>query len=201
MFSPPPIRSSELRPSRGWYVAAAILAFVVIVAGGVGFAYGIVHAITSVDIKTKVPLAQPTTLTYDTVPARQGIFARIPDRETDPQATCIVRAPSGATVPQLPVTNNFTLTLNNVTWREVSAFDVPAAGDYVIVCTSTNALGFGVGRHVRGSELAGSVLGGLGALALAGVGVLIALIIAIVTAIRRGRYRRRLWAERYPRQY
>jgi len=201
MFPPPQVQASELRPSRGWYVVAAVFAFIVIVAGGVGFAFGIVHAIKSVDIKTKFAVGQPAAVTYDTVPPRQAIFASTRTQAGEPQAECTVRGPGDAQVPLAPVTSSITLTLNNVSWHEIAAFEVPSPGTYTVSCTSQDATGFGVGKYVRARDVAGGVLGGLAALGLAGIGVLISVIIAIVTGVRRGRYRRRLWAERQPRRY
>jgi len=61
-----------------------------------------------------------------------------------------------------------------------------------VTCRSDATPEFSAGRHPRISSLVGGILGGLGALVVAGIGVLISIIITIVVAIRRGNHRRRL---------
>src|SRR5258708_2711139 len=41
MYPPPSIHSSELRPGRGWYFFAALLAIILIAVGVGGFGYGV----------------------------------------------------------------------------------------------------------------------------------------------------------------
>jgi hypothetical protein len=190
MYPPRRIPPSELRPSRGWYVFAAIFAVIMFVGGGVGLAYGIVTAVKTIDLGTKFNSGQTISVTWDTTPTR-AIFARA----SDPGRThldCSVTGPDGNPLQLTVPGGKFTTTINGVSWMEIYTLNPPTAGTYRVTCRSSDVPEFAAGKHPRVSVLLGGVLGGIAAVAIGGVGILISIIITIVVAVRRGNHRRRL---------
>ncbi len=203
MYPPPRIHPSELRPRRGWYVVAAVLAGLMIIAGGLGFALGILHAVTSVKIGTRFTAGQHVTVTLNS-DRRHAIYARVPDGYTPayPQATCQAAGPGTGFLPlRRPTGGSGHITINGVTWQEVYVFDAPTAGRYGVTCQSQEVADFSVGDAWQTSRVIGGVVGGLVALLLVPAGIVIGGFIAILVGVRRGRHRRRLLAERCPPQY
>jgi hypothetical protein len=198
MYQPPPrIDPRDLKPGRGWFVVAGVIALVFILVGIGGFAWGLVTALGEVKLGKRFGAGEAVTVRMLPNPAT-GIFARQEPTGGRTDADCTVTSASGQTVPLSAPNATFTSTINGVTWQEIYVVDVTAAGDYRVTCASAETPEFATGKDPELGTFFGGLAGGLGALfVLPFIGMVIAAIIAIVTGVRRGNHRRRLLAERY----
>lgn len=200
MYTPPAIHPSELRPGRGWYAFAVVFAILMIILGVGGFAWGLVSAIRSAELGAKFLSGQPVAAAMAPAP-RRAIYVQVDDQSAlTPQAVCQIHGPGPASL-SLP-SGTFTTTRGGVSWREMYVVNVTQPGNYQVVCNSSEAQGFAIGKHVSLGVLFGGLLGGIVALiVLPGVGILVGAIIAVVVAVKRGNHRRLLISQRYPPRY
>jgi hypothetical protein len=202
MYPPPPVHPSELRPRRGWYVFAAAFATIMIALGVGGFAWGIVTAIRSAEVGQQFVPGQAVTVPMAPTP-RAAIYIQVAGQQgSTPPADCRILGPTGTSPDLSPSTTAFTTTLNGISWRQLYVVHVSQSADYTVVCSSSQATRFAVGRQVAVGALVGGILGGIAALLiLPGAGTLVAVIIAVVVGVRRGNHRRFLISQRYPPRY
>lgn len=200
--SPPQIDPRELRPGRGWFVAAGAIALIFILIGAGGLVWGLVTAVGEVKMGQRFGMGETVTVRMLPDPAT-AIFARAGASGLRPDADCTVTSAAGRPVPVAPPSGTFTATINGVTWHEIYVVKVTEPGDYRVTCQSTESQGFATGKAPELGRFLGGLAGGIAALfVLSFVGMAIGAIIAIVTGVKRGNHRKRLLAERYgsPRQ-
>jgi hypothetical protein len=202
MYPPPPnISSSELRPGRGWYVFAVLLAIVLIALGVGGFGLGVFSAVKSMDVGQRFNADETVTARLTPSP-RGAIFARVVDSGYAPEAECTVTGPSGRQARLFAPSGTFTVTSAGATWREIFVVEATETGAHRIVCRSSETNVFSVGKDADLGKLFGGIFGGIAfLLVLPFAGVVIGVIIAVVVGVKRGNHRRRLIAERFPPRY
>jgi hypothetical protein len=197
--SPPQIDPRDLRPGRGWFVAAGVIALVFILIGAGGFAWGLVTAMGEVKMGQRFDAGETVTVRMLPDP-KTAVFARAGASGLRPDAECTVTSAGGQTVPVTAPSGTFTSTINGVTWHEIYVVEVTDPGDYRVTCESTQTSGFATGKAPELGKFVGGIAGGIAALfVLSFVGMAIGAIIAIVTGVKRGNHRKRLLAERYGR--
>lgn len=200
MYPPPAIHPSELRPGRGWYGCAVVFALLMIVLGVGAFAWGIVNAVRASELGVRFQSGQTVQVPLAPAPQR-AIYVRVAGPQAlTPEAACRVIGPGAPSLSD--PTGVFTTTQNGASWRELNVVNVTEAGTYSVACSANQPLTFAIGRHVSLRTFFGGLLGGVAALfVLPGVGVLVAVIIAVVVAVRRGNHRRFLISQRFPPRY
>jgi hypothetical protein len=199
--APPRIDPRQLRPGRGWYWVAAIIALLGILIAPVLLVVGVsVFGATVDDLPTidrQFSSGSQTTVSLRAAETA-AIYAVTPDDGSAPSATCTGTAPAGATIDLNPISYEATFSVGGTSWTELYTVDVSQDGDYQITCTSpgNSFVQYGVGEEIEVGGLVAGILGGTGA--LLGVilapctGLLIAGIICLITALRRSSYRNRL---------
>ncbi|QKW28943.1 serine/arginine repetitive matrix protein 2 [Streptomyces seoulensis] len=182
---PPGIPAKDLRPRRLWYVVAALLGVVLAGVGGVLLVTAAKDAIDSVDAAHSFAGGESATYrfvqgetkaVYVSQTGRGHVECRIPGMR------------SGAmTRPD----STFRITAGGRTWERVFEVNPGGTGDYALTCTAQRPAEFALGDTPE----VGATIGGIAA----GVGCFVAALaatvtIVVVTAVRRGRHRRRLAA-------
>ncbi|MGW5457080.1 serine/arginine repetitive matrix protein 2 [Streptomyces sp. NPDC003996] len=183
---PPSIPARDLRPRRIWYVVAGLLGLVL---AGVGVAFIVVtvkdtvdsidtaHSFSSGDSRTFHFVRGKTKAIYVSQPGPGHVVCRIPDMGS-----------GSMTQPS----STFRITVGSRIWDRVLEVHPGSTGDYTLTCTSAALPAeFALGDKPRVGATIGSIAAGivcfLAALAVSAT-------IAVVTAVRRGRHRRRLAA-------
>ncbi|MGW4319483.1 serine/arginine repetitive matrix protein 2 [Streptomyces sp. NPDC004684] len=185
---PPPapnVPAKDLRPRRLWYVVGALLGVVLAVAGAVLLAVTVKDTVDSVDTARSFTGGQARTFRFVA-----GETKAIYVSQTAPgHVECrIPGMPSGSmTQPD----GTFRITSGGRRWERVFEVKPGGSGDYTLTCTSELPARFALGDKPE----VGSMVGGIAA----GIGCFIAALaatvtICVVTAVRRGRHRRRLAA-------
>jgi hypothetical protein len=201
MYPPPSIHSSELRPGRGWYFFAALLAIILIAVGVGGFGYGVFSAVSSIDVGQRFNAGETVTAQLKPDP-RGAIFARVVTHGYAPQADCTVTGPSGQKVTLFEPSGTFSTTSAGATWREIFVIEATESGTHRIVCQSADTNAFSVGKDADVGKLFGGIFGGIASLfILPFAGIVLGVIISVVVGVKRGNHRRRLLAERFPPRY
>jgi hypothetical protein len=201
MYPPPSVASSELRPGRGWYVFAALIAVALTAVGIGGFAFGVFSAVTSINVGQRFNAGETVTARLQPSP-RGAIYARVLTSGYAPQAECTVTGPSGEQVTLSPPHGTFTVTSAGATWREIFVVETTGSGTHHIVCRSSETSTFSVGKDADVGRLFGGIFGGIASLVILPLtGILLGVIIAVVVGVRRGNHRRRLLAGRFPPRY
>ena len=189
---PPPVSADELRPRRFWYWVAGAVAVLGVLAGIAAGAFAAVSAagvsktVAELDPRLRaVPIGVPTPVDLD--PGRDwAVYAS--SAGPTPQVSC---GGDGLTVTDAQ--RDLTTTRDAVTWQETQLVRVAEAGRYSIICTSPDrTTRFALGRALDpaaadriGGRILGTVLGFVGAFALASLGVLAGGVIVLVVALRR----------------
>lgn len=201
MYPPPRVHSSELRPGRGWYFCAALIAVVLTAAGVGGFAFGVFSAVKSIDVGQRFNTGETVTAQLKPSP-RGAIYARVVASGYAPQADCTISGPSGRQATLSPPDGSFSMTSAGATWREIFVIEATESGTHHIVCRSNETSTFSVGKDADVGRLFGGIFGGIASLLiLPFTGIVIGVIIAVVVGVKRGNHRRRLLAERFPPRY
>ena len=107
-----------------------------------------------------------------------------------PDDTCYARGPAGQRIDPHPMSGTVTVNDNGTQWHVLSRLRLPSDGTYQVTCekAATNAgARYAIGTPPDAARIATAILIPVGALATA-------LVITIVTAVRRNAYRRRLMA-------
>ncbi|MYU02851.1 serine/arginine repetitive matrix protein 2 [Streptomyces sp. SID8366] len=186
----PPPPAKDLRPRRVWYVVAALLGVVLV---GAGIAFGVLavkdtvhlvdtaHTFTGGEQRTFGFTRGRTRTIYVSQSAPGHVGCRVPRALADS-----VTQPSGT----------FRVTLGARSWERILELTPKTTGDYPVVCTSdAPAAEFALGDKPRVRGMAVGMLAAVGCLLTAALAVPA---ICVVTAVRRGRHRRRLMAPPAP---
>ncbi|MEW2621212.1 serine/arginine repetitive matrix protein 2 [Streptomyces sp. NPDC048106] len=185
---PPVIPARDLRPLRLWYVVAALLGLVLVGAGVTFIVLTVKDTVKSVDTahtfaggsqRTFAFTAGRTRAIYVSQSARGHVDCRLPRALADSLTT-----PDGT----------FRVTLGARSWERVFEFTPKATGDYPVGCTSDVPAEFALGDKPRVGGMVGGIFAAIGCFLAAAV---VVPGICVVTAVRRGRHRRRLttaWA-------
>ncbi|NHI09588.1 hypothetical protein STPH2_4955 [Streptomyces sp. KO7888] len=184
---PPPRTPTarELRPGRHWYLTAAAIAVVLTVLGVVIGAYRFNNLLDAVDTDHQFANGDTVTLRLDPE-NEQTIWAKYPGVSPGPE--CDIAGPGA---PRLTDPGADLFATYDETWTPVGTTDVTRAGDYTLTCSSRAlsryALGDSEGLISFAVDLIPAVL-------LAVVGITTAVVITLVTALRRRAHRKHLLA-------
>ncbi|MGW5085847.1 hypothetical protein [Streptomyces coelicoflavus] len=184
---PPPRTPTarELRPGRHWYLTAAAIAVVLTVLGVVIGAYRFNNLLDAVDTDHQFANGDTVTLRLDPE-HEQTIWAKYPGVSPGPE--CDIAGPGA---PRLTDPGADLFTTYDETWTPVGTTDVTRPGDYTLTCSSRAlsryALGDSEGLISFAVDLIPAVL-------LAALGITTAVVITLVTALRRRAHRKHLLA-------
>ena len=211
---PPPIDPRALRPKRGWYVLAGIIAGLSLLAAPVLLILGI-GAIGSIEDTLPTMSAEfdadaPATVEL-TAAKRWAIYVETsvvdpsPDPSPEPSSPppdtrCTVDPLAGGTVSLDAVSHTVTVTASGRGWRQLYSFTVSQAGTYRVSCEPADpaaAAGtYAVGEDTNLAGFFGRFFGGIGSIVAAVLvpctGLFLAGLIALVVGLRRYLHRKRL---------
>jgi len=217
----PQIDPREVRPSRGWFVVAGIIALLGLLAAPVLIALG-VGAVTSIaddlpTIKTEFGTRTPTTVEL-TADKPWAIYVERPDAlgsaSAQPSASygstpligaiCTADAVGGGSIDLTRSTYSSTTSLQGKSWQQVYQVKVSQNGQYEISCRvtddATTASGFAIGEDIELDGFLAKLLGGtgafFGAFLFPCVGLIIGGIIALTVGLMRSSNRKRLQQQR-----
>ena len=190
---PPVIDSASLRPRRRWFVVAGVIAFVGIVIGSVIFVVGLLSILNKAKPVATFGSGQTVTVSLVASP-RPAIYTSVPGFSS---GTCTVTSSSGQAVTLAPVSGAETLSFGSQRWQVTYHIKVPASGEYRVSCTGSAAL-YAVGTPPSAARLVGVILA---LILIPGLAILVAIVITIVVAVRRARFRRNLMAGAGPPRY
>ncbi|MEU5533954.1 serine/arginine repetitive matrix protein 2 [Streptomyces sp. NPDC020362] len=189
---PPPapnVPAKDLRPRRIWYFVAALLGLVLAGAGIALIAVAVKDTVDSIDTARSFSSGESQTFSF----VRGETKAIYVSQSGKGQVDCrIPRMQSGSmTQPN----STFRITLGSRTWDRVFEVKPRSSGDYTLTCTSELPAQFALGDKPQVGATIGGIAAGVGCFlaALAAVAT-----ITVVTAVRRGRHRRRLAAASAP---
>lgn len=186
---PRPAGRAEVRPSRWWYVLAAVIVTTSLaVTGGLG-------AVTAFDLVERVegfqrfdaPGSWPVTLTEpgDYSVYHERLSSSGAGGSVEPDFAVVVTGPDGADVPVRP--SDVTYGWGSRRAAAVGSFTAEQPGDYQLHAEGAH------GRLAVGESIPGGWLYGFGPTLLAGAAAALAgLLMAVVVAVRRRRSRRTL---------
>lgn len=189
---PPRIDPGELRPKRLWYVVAGLVAAVLIGLGILSFVRTLTSAVDSVDTEGRFRGGESLTLHLEDGQER-AVFVDLPD-DAESRYDCRVTGPSHPSLYQ--PRSSFEVSSGDRTWRRVLVLLPHGTGEHTVTCEASQTAEFAVGDK---PEPSGLINGFLLTVGLPVLGVITCTLIAVLTAVRRGRHRRRLLAERFPR--
>lgn len=191
----PPVTSRELRPGRGWYVAAGVVAV-----GGIVAGLGLL-LLSTASLLGALPDLGPGFSGGESAVVTlkagddQTIYA---DRPGAAAGRCSGTGENGGTVTFTARTFSFSFTRGNRQWHAIQQVRVSEDGRYRITCgTPDSGVTYAVGPDPQVRGFVGKLVGGLGALfGLSCLGVLIGGVMALVTGVRRNSHKGRLQRER-----
>ncbi|GAA2030601.1 hypothetical protein [Polymorphospora rubra] len=203
MYPSPTVSSAELRPRRIWFLVAALIALVGVVAGVVLFLLGLNSAAGGVeDVSAEFETSTEQVFqTGDTVQVAltpdQSKIVWVDTAVIGSTPTCEVSGSADLGTS----TTNWTVTNATGEWRSLYELSAASAGTYELTCTGgTGPTALAVGPPPAFGEMFGSfgaLFGGIGALTvLPCLGFVVGGVIALVVGLRRGAHRKRLVAER-----
>lgn len=202
----PAIDPAEVRPTKRGYWIAGIIAGIGILIGVAGGAGLFVLAAASVTPSTRIPLNGTGTATGNvrlTAGQNWAVYSTS-DASWDVECTAMSGAKKAAvTQPG----GDFDFTDHGRTWYKVAEVKAPGDGTYAFNCApsryATDAEGLANAQYFVGdSNSAKTFIGGIfgGFAVLFGVpfiAIVTAVIIGVVTGVKRGNHKKRLMAERY----
>ncbi|OIK25885.1 hypothetical protein [Streptomyces malaysiense] len=186
--APPPAK--DLRPRRIWYVVAALLGVVLAGAGITFIALTVKNTVHAVDRAHTFSSGEQRTFDFT-----QGRTRAIYVSQSVPgHVDCRVPRALADSLTRPPGT--FRVTLGTRSWERVFEFTPKTTGDYPVSCTSDiPAADFALGDKPQVRNMAVGILAAVGCFLTAAVAVPG---ICVITAVRRGRCRRRLMAPPTP---
>ncbi|NUS74561.1 MAG: hypothetical protein HOQ05_14355 [Corynebacteriales bacterium] len=194
MYAPqfkPQISAKELKPGRGWFVVAAAIFVLSLIAAVVT----LVVALTSLpDIDIKFDDEETKVVELDS-DKRYTLYVDT-DRSYSVDYFCSVTSvDTGDAVELSDVDTEYT----QGKWSSIYHFDVPRDGDYDLLCNGTSERN----RYALGERANLWVLtaGITGLFVLPGLGFLIGGVIALVVAVKRNRHKTRLLYQRHYEYY
>lgn len=182
---PPNIPAKDLRPRRIWYLVAALLGLVLAGAGVALIVVTVKNTMNSID--TSRAFSSGESQTFRLVEGEtKAIYV---SQSGTGRVDCRIPELRSGTLTQPD--GSFRITINSRTWDRVFEVKPGSSGDYTLSCTSELPAQFALGDRPQ----VGSTISGIAA----GVGCFLAALatavtITVVTAVRRGRHRRRLVA-------
>ncbi|MGI8867953.1 MAG: hypothetical protein ACR2F6_03635 [Mycobacteriales bacterium] len=176
----PIINPRELKPGRGWYVAAALLACAAVIGGFVGFGVNLAGKYGGDKIESGVAHLKKG--------ADRGIYFE----KTDDGSSCSLTGPDGIVPLDPNAKDDETGKKNGTTYYLRYTFTAPATGSYSLRCPGASGVTVLLGPPSAGKVFGSSggafaLLGGIGGGGLAFAG----LIAALVGAARQKDRRRR----------
>ena len=201
-YAPPPysqsygqalgIDYSELRPRRGWFVVAGIVAAVGVLAGVVLFAVGIVTRITGMpNLEQQFENGEPVTVR---MAADEVLTIYGTGRTYYVQCSRLDSSRGGVTISRVSFAFAFAKG-GGSTWEAVYEVHATRHGTYTFVCSGNNGI-FAFGNPPHFARFFGTIVGSvLAMVVLPLLGVLSGAVIALVVGIRRNAHRKRLQAE------
>lgn len=199
----PPVAppATRIRPSWVWYLVAGLVALAAVAGAIVLAALGVVRFFDRIDDLQRVVVPGESTVEIDD-PGGYTIYFEYRgaaggedflDGEDPPQGLQVeVTGPDGQPVPIEPYSGRFVYADGDNEGSAQWTFDAPQAGAYVVRGTYAGEPSAQPQVVLAvGGSLAGGLVGYVvGAVAVAGIGLLIALVVLIVTVIRRSRSKR-----------
>ena len=197
----PQIDPRQLRPGRAWYWIAGVIAVLGICIGPGLSVFGFASLRSDLpQIKQEFDAGSPASVRL-TKAGAWAIYANNPaargSTAARPAVTCTGESDAG-TIDISPSTGNFNFSDGRHQWQLLYDVKVSATGTYRISCSSNDQAvdHFAVGTAVNLRGFLGKVFGSLGLLlGVPCVALLVAGIIALITALRRNSHRKRLQAE------
>lgn len=182
---PPSIPAKDLRPRRVWYVVAAVLGLVLVGAGIALIAVTVVNSVNSVDTSRSFSSGESRTFRFVAGKTKAIYVSQSGQGHVD----CRILGMRSGSMTQ--PSSTFRVTSGSRSWERVFEVKPGSTGDYTLICTSERPAEFALGDKPRVGTMVGGILGGIGCFLAGFFG---AAAIAIVTAVRRSRHRKRLTA-------
>ncbi|WP_067604570.1 hypothetical protein [Nocardiopsis listeri] len=189
------VDAREVRPGRGWFVIGAL-----VIAGGiataiVGFVLSLVSTVSIPEFEARVTSGQESSFTVADPGFQLGLYSS----SGGGGRACVLLLPDGGEAGFDNPGYSHNVDTGAESWSLVGTYELSEAGEYTLSCSDGSTTtefavtdnGDGGAEIVRG---VGSTL--LWALVPSFLGLVIGLTIIITTAVRRGRFQRRLIAER-----
>jgi len=205
---PYPIDPRDVRPSRTWYVVAVVIALLGLVAAPLLVVLGLASFGSAIgqlpSLDAQFNGGTPTTVELK-AGQKSAVYAVVlEDSAGAAGANCTGAAVSGGTISLTPIGYDASATAEGSTWSILYEITVSQDGQYSITCTSDTGVPgtdvYAVGDAVEVGGFMARIFGGAGAIFGAFlapcVGIFIAVVIAIITGVRRSSYRSRLQRER-----
>jgi hypothetical protein len=199
---PPPIDPRALRPGRGWYAVAIVIAVLGIVVGVGGFGLGIASFVRGLP-KMTTEFDAGTPVTVHLAPGQElAIYADLNSGSGRPvYADCTGTARGDGSVDVRRISNTLDFPSGRHQWVSVYTVTGTRDGDYELSCQPSVSDGpthYAVGDAPKTGALAAGIFGGIAA--LVGVPCLaltVGGVIALVVALRRSSAKKRLQQQVY----
>ncbi|WP_326808934.1 MULTISPECIES: serine/arginine repetitive matrix protein 2 [unclassified Streptomyces] len=184
-LNPSQVPAGDVRPRRVWYVVAGVLALVLAGAGAAVIVVTVKDTVDSVDTGRSFSGGSSETFSftegetkaiYVSQPRKGRVDCRIPKMES-----------GSMTQPD----STIRITVGSRTWDRVFEVKPADSGDYTLTCISEQQAEFALGDKPQVGATVGGIFAAIGlffAATAAAVGI------SVITAVRRGRHRRRLAA-------
>ncbi|MEU4998154.1 hypothetical protein [Streptomyces sp. NPDC021622] len=188
---PPRIDPRQLRPRRGWFVVAGVIAAVGVAIGIASFVRTLTSAVDSVDDGRA--FASGRSVTVRIAPDDDAaIYVRSPFVA---RAHCKVTGPPDSLPRVAAPGGTFNVTKGDARWERAFVLKTDKDADYRVMCEDPRGvLTFAPGDSTDVS----SFVGGIAVTVLVPLGgILAAAALAIIVGVRRGRHRRWLEAQAY----
>ncbi|RNL85744.1 hypothetical protein [Halostreptopolyspora alba] len=202
MTYPPPPDPGQLRPKRLWFWMGGLVIVLGIVGGIAAFVLGLLGVTSSTTTQAEFGAGETATFRAERVNTDSESWKLYADRDmhsSDVERDCDVSGPDGQRVAIAGPGYDSETTVNGQTWVLVAQLDVAETGEYTIECAEDTEAGFSV-RY--GPDFAGTFLGIAGSIAalvlVPLLGLVVGIIMIVVTAVRRGRHKQRLWGTSFP---
>jgi hypothetical protein len=198
----PAIDPRALRPRRVWYVVAIVIAVLGVVAGVVGFAYGVTSFFRALPtMSTEFDAGSPATV-HLASDRRQAIYFDLSGpRRNQLDTECTGTARDDGSIDVRPIWNTLDFARSGHSWTSAYTVQVTRAGEYELTCRPTASDGpthYGVGDAPNNRAMAVAGLGGMAALVGApGLAVTIGGVIALTVARRRSSHKKRVQQQFY----
>jgi hypothetical protein len=198
----PAIDPRAVRPGRGWYAVAVVVAVLGIVVGVGGFGLGIASFVRGLPkMTTEFDTGSPVTV-HLTAGQQRAIYAdQTTGRNVTVAADCTGTAHGDGSIEVRPLSTTLNFPSGRHQWTSAYTVDVSRDGDYELACQPSVSDGpthYAIGDVPKTGALVGGILGGIAA--LVGVPCLtltIGGVIALVVALRRSSAKKRLQQQLY----
>ncbi|MCK1818278.1 serine/arginine repetitive matrix protein 2 [Streptomyces sp. XM83C] len=186
------VPAKDLRPRRVWYLVAAVVGLLLAGAGIALVVAAVKDTVRSIDTDRSFSGGESRTFEFVTGETKAIYVSQ------SGQGHVECRIPEMRTGSMTEPDSTFTVTVGSRTWERVFEVKPGSSGDYALTCTSELPAEFALGDKPQVGATIGGIAAGIGCFVAA---VLVAAAITVVTAVRRGRHRRRLaaaWAPPVP---